>query len=282
MIKEELIKRAAEDIVSSRRTVALTGAGISTESGIPDFRGPHGIWKKYDPSLFTYSRFLRNPKEFWEVMVRLSSEIFNFTPKPNPAHYALAKLEELGLLRCIITQNVDGLHQEAGSKNVIEFHGNLKWAKCIGCNAKYPLAEIEEKVRNGEIPPKCPSCSSILKPDCVFFEEPIPADALVKAEEEAKACDLMIVAGTSAVVYPAAGLPFVAKTRLNFSMWSSMFFSLSDIIRRGDFGKGAKIIEVNAEPTPLTGIISDYIIEGKCGEILPKIVEEVERKLKKK
>ena len=92
----------------------------------------------------------------------------------------------------------------------------------------------------------------------------------------------MIVAGTSAVVYPAAGLPLVAKTRLNFSMWSSMFFSLSDIIRRGDFGKGAKIIEVNAEPTPLTGIISDYIIEGKCGEILPKIVEEVERRLKKK
>ena len=259
MVDYELIKRLAKDIVSSRRTVALTGAGISTESGIPDFRGPHGIWKKYDPKDFTYSAFISDPKKFWILRVQRMKEGFDvLKAKPNPAHYALARLEELGLLHCIITQNIDGLHQKAGSKHVIEFHGDSRRAKCIKCGNLYPMEEAVAKVEKGEIPPKCSHCGGILKPNTVLFEEPIPYEALTESQREARTCTLMIVAGTSAVVYPAADLPRVAKMA------------------------GAKVVEVNAEPTPLTGIISDYIIEGKCGEILPKVVEEVEKILKEK
>lgn len=275
--RERLIKQAAKDIVKANRVIALTGAGISTESGIPDFRGPSGLWKKYDPEEFTFSRFLSDPARFWSVQISIAMDGFSlFSAEPNPAHYALARLEELGKLNCIITQNIDGLHQKAGSKNVIEFHGNVREAVCIRCNSIFPIEKAVTKVMEGELPPCCDYCGGVLKPNAVLFGEPIPRDALLRAEEEAMLCDLMLVIGTSAVVYPAADLPRIAKEKTGYG-WSIMGY------RPQVLGKyGAKVIEINGEPTPLTGVISDYIIEGRIGEILPRVVEEVERMLKKK
>jgi len=275
--REELIRQAARDIVKANKVVALTGAGISTESGIPDFRGPDGLWKKYDPEDFTFSRFISDPARFWSVQISIAMDGFSlFTAEPNPAHYALARLEELGKLDCIITQNIDGLHQKAGSRNVVEFHGNVREAICLSCRSIVSIERAAMKAMEGELPPRCDSCGGVLKPNAVLFGEPIPRDALFKAEEEALLCDLMLVIGTSAVVYPAADLPRIAKEKTGYR-WSVMGYRPQVLNEYG-----AKVIEVNGEPTPLTGIISDYIIEGRIGEVVPRIVEEVEKLLKKR
>ncbi len=273
LYSEEEIKKAAKDIINSEKIVVLTGAGISTESGIPDFRGKDGLWTKYDPEDFTYSRFLQNPAKYWEMSVELAEFLLTAEPMPNPAHLALARLEELGKLKCIVTQNVDGLHQAAGNTDVIEFHGNLRRVVCIACGEHFPHELALEKAINGELPPLCDNCKGVLKPDAVLFEEPIPRHALERALQEARDCDLMLVIGTSAVVYPAAELPRIAKER---DSYRASLFGFSSQSRVLDYTKGAKVIEINAEPTPLTGIVSDYLIEGKAGEILPKIVKEVE------
>jgi len=273
---EEEIKRAAKDIVASEKIVALTGAGISTESGIPDFRGKDGLWTKYNPEDFTYSKFLQDPANYWKMSLEIGELFLSAEPKPNPAHLALARLEELGKLRCIITQNVDGLHQAAGNTDVIEFHGNLRRVVCISCGERFPHDLALEKASNGELPPRCDKCKGILKPDAVLFEEPIPRYALERSLEEARICDLMLVVGTSAVVYPAAELPRIAKERDGYR---AGLFGLYPSRKVVDHTRGAKVIEINAEPTPLTGIISDYLIEGKAGEILSKIVKEVEKLL---
>mgnify|MGYP005840553497 CR=1 FL=1 len=270
---EEEIKRAAKDILNAKKIIALTGAGISTESGIPDFRGTDGLWKKYDPDDFTYSKFLQDPAKYWKMSLELGELLLSLEPQPNPAHLALARLEEVGKLKCVITQNVDGLHQVAGNTDVIEFHGNLRRVVCIACGERFPHDLAMEKASNGELPPRCDKCQGILKPDAVLFEEPIPRYALDRSLEEARSCDLMIVVGTSAVVYPAAELPRIAKERDGYR---ASFFGFSQLRRVTDYKKGAKVIEINAEPTPLTGIVSDYLIEGKAGEILPKILKEVE------
>ena len=263
MEAERLLEEAARRIATSKHCVALTGAGISTESGIPDFRGPKGLWRKYDPEDFTLRSFLSNPAKYW----RLHLEIFAGLDraKPNPAHFALAELERLGKLKCVITQNVDGLHQKAGSRHVVELHGNLGKARCLSCGREYPMGEVEGRVAGGENPPKC-SCGGLLKPTVVFFEEPLPFEAFRKAEEEALKCDLMLVVGTSAVVYPAAELPYLAKFKFRPS--SPLWFS-------SGLGEGkAAIIEVNMEATPLTGI-ADLSLFGKAGKILPRLVERV-------
>ncbi len=265
----ELVKRVAEELVSSDHAVALTGAGISTESGIPDFRGPRGLWKKYDPRLFTYSNFVRDPGGFWRLWLEVRREAFLADATPNPGHAALAKLEQMGILKCIITQNVDGLHQKAGSQNVIEFHGNLRYAKCLSCGTRVSIEAAEEAALRGELPPRC-GCGGVLKPDAVFFEEQIPQEALRAALEHALVCDLMLVVGTSAVVYPAALLPRVAKERSTGFLWM-----MGVVSKPRD--KPAKVVEVNLEPTPLTDSVADYTILGRAGEMLPKIVEEVER-----
>ncbi|MEM2176548.1 MAG: NAD-dependent deacylase [Archaeoglobaceae archaeon] len=252
----ELIKKAAKDLLESTYAVAFTGAGVSTESGIPDFRGPSGIWTK-DPeaerrAYEIYGKFLRDPRSYWKEALR--SPIYTLLEKamPNAAHIALAELENLGILKCIITQNIDGLHQKAGSKNVLEFHGSVFKLRCIYCSSRYPRSEFLES--EFEDVPKCRFCKSPLKLDVVYFAEPIPRDVYEQSFEEAMKCDLMLVCGTSAVVYPAAELPRLAKRR------------------------GAKVIEVNLDETPLTFEgVSDYIIKGRVGEILPKIVEEVKR-----
>ena len=269
MSLEELVERVAGEIVRARWPVALTGAGVSTESGIPDFRGPQGLWRKYDPNEFTYSSFMEDPARYWRRHMEIFAGLSGV--KPNPSHYALARLEELGRLKCLITQNVDGLHQKAGSRNVVEFHGSLSQAKCLRCGSLYPMEEVEARVRAGEIPPKC-GCGGILKPNVVFFEEPIPFEALSRAQAEALRCDLMLVAGTSASVYPAAELPYLAK----FGRSPLYFPGLEPVVK----DRPAVIVEVNLNPTQLTDTIADYSLLGKTGEILPKIVERVEGLLK--
>jgi len=262
---EDLIQRAAEDLIKARYGIALTGAGISTESGIPDFRGPNGIWTKNPEAEMkayeVYDQFKANPKGYWEERLDPQgsiSRLFSILGEigkvqPNPGHYALAELEKMGILKCVITQNVDGLHRKAGSKKVIEYHGGIDKFRCIVCNRRFGKDELHlEKIRmEGKLPPYC-QCGGIIKDDGVFFGEPIPSDVLEGSQREAWKCDLMLICGTSAVVYPFASLPEMANP-------------------------GTIIIEINADPTPLTGRVSDYLIQGKTGEILPKIVERVKK-----
>jgi NAD-dependent deacetylase len=262
---EDLIQRAAQDLIKARYGIALTGAGISTESGIPDFRGANGIWTKNPEAEMkayeVYEQFRANPKVYWEErldprgsMSRLFSILGEIgKAQPNPGHYALAELEKMGILRCVITQNVDGLHQKAGSKTVIEYHGGINKFRCIECNRRFNKDDLnlEKLKKEGRLPPHC-QCGGVIKDDGVFFGEPIPSDVLQRSQREALKCDLMLICGTSAVVHPFASLPQMV-------------------------GPGTIIIEMNAERTPLTGRISSYLIQGKTGEILPKIVERAKQ-----
>jgi NAD-dependent deacetylase len=244
----QLIQRAAKDILHSKKTIAFTGAGISVESGIPDFRGAQGLWQKYDPEEYAHIQaFYSNPDKVWLMIKEMFSLIM--AAKPNPAHMGLAELERMGLLSSVITQNVDGLHQAAGNTNVIEFHGTHRTLSCLKCSTKIEGTSLTLE----DLPPRCSRCSSLLKPDVVFFGEPIPWEAQIMSFKESKSCKAVLVIGTSAVVYPAATIPITAKER------------------------GAIVIEINTEPTPLTNQISDYLICGSAGEIIPAIVEEVKK-----
>ena len=244
----QLIQRAAQDILQSKKTIAFTGAGISVESGIPDFRSAEGLWQKYDPEEYAHIHaFYSNPEKVWLMLKDMFTLVM--TAKPNHAHIGLAELERMGLLSTVITQNVDGLHQAAGSRNVIEFHGSHRTLSCLKCSTTLDGASLKIE----DLPARCPRCSSLLKPDVVFFGEPIPWEAQVTSFKESKSSSAVLVIGTSAVVYPAATIPITAKER------------------------GATVIEINMEPTPLTDQISDYLICGSAGEIVPAIVEEVKR-----
>ncbi|MDP2744800.1 MAG: Sir2 family NAD-dependent protein deacetylase, partial [Dehalococcoidia bacterium] len=236
-----LIDAAAELIARSKRTVAFTGAGVSTESGIPDFRSPGGIWSKFDPEDFTYQKFLADPgarRKHWEL-IRGS---FSATARPNPAHYAIAELGRMGKLECVITQNVDDLHQRAGSQGqkVFELHGNLKWAVCLSCHERYSSDEVARWLESGVEVPDCPACHGVLKPAAVFFGESLPVAVLQAATEHARACDLMLVIGSTLTVYPAAYMPVYALE------------------------SGARVIIVNLSPTPLDRDAA-VLIRGKAG-----------------
>ncbi len=247
---EEAVHQAAKIIAESRLLVALTGAGISAESGIPTFRGKDGLWSKYRPEdLATPEAFARNPELVWK-WYRWRMEIV-FRARPNAGHIALAELERMGVLKCVITQNVDGLHQEAGSKCVIELHGSIRRVRCSSCGYRQSLTEPPQ-----EIPPRCPCCGSLLRPDVVWFGEPLPEDAWRRAVELCEQADAMLVVGTSGVVMPAGYLPYIVK--------------------RG----GGKVIEVNIEPSAITSI-TDVFVSGKAGRALPAIVEYV-RELKER
>ncbi len=250
MMGSEEIKRAAEIIASGRCVIALTGAGISVESGIPAFRGSQGLWDRYDPMEYAHiSSFMSDPGKVWGMLAELYKIVLN--AEPNPAHYALARLEELGKCEAVITQNVDALHQRAGSGRVIEFHGTGETLTCLSCSRQYGVQDLDLS----RIPPRC-TCGGVLKPDIVFFGEAIPPDALRESFELARRCDVVLVVGTSAQVYPAAQIPYEAKRA------------------------GAKVVEVNLEPTPLTGSVSDVFCQGKAGEVMPAIVQEVEALIK--
>jgi NAD-dependent deacetylase len=246
----DLIKKAAADLAAAKMVAALTGAGVSVESGIPPFRGKGGLWEKYDPMEVAHiDSFLKNPEKVWNLLFKEMKEVLD-KAAPNDCHKGLAKLEALGILKTVITQNVDGLHQLAGSGDVIEFHGNMAWQRCMECNRRYPTSRVDLN----RIPPLC-SCDGILRPDAVLFGEMIPPDALWRSRKAATECDVMLVIGTSAVVQPAALIPIIAKE------------------------SGAKIIEINPERTPLTDDISDYLIMGTGGDIMNRILAQMERML---
>lgn len=242
---KEKISEAAKRVAGAK-SVALTGSGISVASGIMPFRGKGGLWEKYDPEeMASIETFKRNPKNAW-VMHKEVYEVVG-KARPNPAHFALARLEAMGLMRSVITQNIDGLHQKAGNKTVIEFHGNIIKLICLECAALYPTSETDLS----SLPPLCPVCRGVLKPNAVFFGEAIPRQALYRAHEETQQCRVMLVVGTSGIVEPAASLPLVAKS------------------------KGAYIIEVNPEPSYLTASVTALFLQGKAEEILPAILEEL-------
>jgi NAD-dependent deacetylase len=248
----EKIERAADIILKANKVVALTGAGISVESGIPDFRGAQGLWEKYDPMEYaTIDAFISNPAKVWGMLMEMHHIIRD--AKPNPAHIGLAKMEEMGVLDLIITQNVDHLHQDAGNRRVVEFHGNNKYLVCMTCNNRF----LRDDIVIEDLPPRC-DCGGVLKPDVVFFGEAIPWKALIVAREESKRCNAMLVIGTSAVVAPACDMPVLAKEN------------------------GAKIIEINKEETHLTNTISDIHLMGPAGQIVPALVDVISRKMAQK
>jgi NAD-dependent deacetylase len=245
-VESRKIQRAAEDLLNARNTIAFTGAGVSVESGIPDFRSATGLWSKYSPEDYaTIEAFRADPKKVWRMLTEMMSLVLD--ARPNPAHLGLADLEKINKLQAIITQNIDGLHQAAGSKNVIELHGSHATVSCLSCGC----AIRSNSLSRDELPPTCPDCGSIMKPDVVFFGEALPWEAYTKAMDTARACDLVLVIGTSAVVYPAADIPITAKE------------------------SGATVIEINLEATSLTREVSDYLIEGPSGVIVPRVVETV-------
>lgn len=245
MLDKFLVEKAVSIIKNSKYVIALTGAGISVESGIPPFRGEGGLWTKYDPSLFTLSYFMKNPKQSWKLLKELFYESFK-NIKPNLAHKALATMEKQGYIKSIITQNIDCLHQEAGSKNVIEYHGGIDRLVCMKCSKKY---KADEKLLEN-IPPEC-NCGGILKPDIVFFEEIIPADVLEAVNKELTKSDLLFVIGTTAMIHPAAQIPYEAKR------------------------KGAEIIEINPNPSAITEVLTDIFIQARATEALCAIKEKL-------
>ncbi len=243
MSEGDLLALAVEALRDARHALALTGAGISTESGIPAFRGSQGLWDRYDPGEYAHiSAFVENPKKVWGMLKELYGIMKG--ARPNPAHEALTVLEEHGFLKGVITQNVDGLHQRAGSKKVIEFHGNGETLICLSCGRVFPVEEISLQ----DLPPTCP-CGGLLKPQVVFFGEPIPPQVLDEAFQEADRCDLMLVVGTSAQVYPAAQLPYKVVER------------------------GGRVVESNLEETSLTRDLTHIFLQGSASTILPKLVE---------
>ena len=250
---ETEIERAAELIRAAQHLVAFTGAGHSTASGIPDFRSPgSGLWEKTNPMLVaSIWAFRLNPQTFYSWIRPMAEHLLN--APPNPAHYALAELEELGILKAVITQNIDNLHQRAGSQRVFELHGHMREATCIRCYTKVPVdPHLERTILDGKVP-KC-HCGGVLKPDVILFGEQLPVRVLNLAIAEARRTDLILVAGSSLEVTPAADIPYLAVEC------------------------GAKAIIVNLQPTQFDAQ-ADVTIHGDVAEILPRIAEAVGRKL---
>jgi len=243
------LDQVADIIIKGKFNIALTGAGISVESGIPDFRSKGGLWTKYDPSEYaTIDAFRKDPERVWK-MIKEMDELLD-KAKPNKAHIGLAELEQIGLLHGIITQNVDNLHQKAGSKNVIEYHGTSKTLTCIWCGKKYTKED-----KKNEYPPRC-TCGKILKPDIVFFGEPIPENAMARSFQMASRTDVLLIIGTSAVVSPANTIPSIAKQN------------------------SASIIEINKERTWLTDSVTDFFLQGSAGDIVSNILDKISKKIK--
>jgi NAD-dependent deacetylase len=239
--------QVAQLIKGKGNIVAFTGAGISVESGIPAFRGAQGLWEKYDPAEYADIRaFQSEPTKVWGMLREMTRLIFD--AHPSPAHVALSTLEKAGLLNAVVTQNVDGLHREAGNTNVIEYHGNSRYLVCLMCGERRPFTEEALST----IPyPVCSRCHIALKPDGVFFGEAIPRSAIERAHEAVQTCEIMMIIGTSGVVYPAAEIPLTAASR------------------------GAAVVEINLDQTPFTSALSPYFLAGSASRVLPKILQEL-------
>lgn len=239
------IQRAADLLASARAGVALTGAGVSAESGIPTFRGEGGLWTRYDPvKVASIDSFLEDPAAYWRVARERGPAVL--AARPNPGHHALAALERAGHLVAVVTQNTDGLHQDAGNRRVIELHGSGRTVRCKECGSVEPRAEVQARLAR-EMPPRCRQCGGIfLKPTVVLFGEAMPVAAVEEAFALARAADVMLVVGSSLVVYPAAHVPLAAVE------------------------SGAALIVVNAEPTPLDRLAT-VVVNGRSGEVLPEL-----------
>ena len=254
----EKVERIADMICRAGRPVVFTGAGVSTESGIPDFRSPGGVWDRFDPSEFTFRNFVESAegrRKYWE----LGREVYPVIRKaePNAAHFAIAELHRLGRLDCVITQNIDNLHQRAGlpSEKVIELHGNATRARCLRCGRRYTRDEIHECLEQGVDIPLCgPPCGGIIKPNTILFGEAMPEEETREAERRARQCDVFIVVGSSLVVYPAAMMPLYAKEA------------------------GAALVIVNLSDTPHDAY-ADVLLPGRAGALMERIVERVRQRL---
>lgn len=239
-------------IAQADRVVVFTGAGVSTESGIPDFRGPGGLWTRFDPDDFTIDKFLSSGetrRRMWKILLEggLMTDA-----APNAAHYAIAELEKMGKLSCIITQNIDNLHQKAGNSPafIYELHGNIQWLVCLDCGQKYPVELLKQKKPSADYVPECTECGGILKPDVIFFGETLPQQVLMMATHKSQECDLFIVIGSSLVVYPAAYMPLYAKRAR------------------------AGVVIINRGPTQEDDL-ADVIIDHSAGETMTKIMDRL-------
>ena len=235
--------RAAELMKYSAHTVAFTGSGISVESGIPPFRGKNGLWGKYDPVFLDIDYFHQHPEKSWPLIKKLFCDYYG-NVRSNTAHQALAALEKTGLLHSVITQNIDNLHQEAGSKNVYEVHGSCRYLVCEKCPKKYPVAEIGLDI----LPPQCPDCGFVLKPDFVFFGESLQEPANTHSLMEAKMAKVFLLIGTTGAVMPSSLIPIEAKKNK------------------------CKIIEINIAPSDFTSSVTDVFLQGKATDILEDLL----------
>jgi len=243
------VQRAAQLLAAARKGLALTGAGVSAESGIPTFRGDGGLWTKYDPvKVASIDAFMHDPAAYWRVSKERGGVAL--AARPNAGHFALTALEAAGILGAIVTQNTDGLHQDSGSRRVIEVHGSSRTVQCLDCGTREPRSEVQARL-NDEMPPRCRMCGgTFLKPTVVLFGEPMPVQAIQEAFALAREADVMLVVGSSLLVHPAADIPVAAVS------------------------SGARLIVVNAEPTPLDRF-AEVVIHGRSGEVLPELVSLV-------
>jgi len=240
------ISELAELIRRRQPCVVLTGAGVSTESGIPDFRSATGLWAQFDPREYaTLEAFESDPRKVWSFYKPRIAVLTE--AEPNPAHLALAELERLGFVRAIVTQNIDLLHERAGSRQVVEVHGSIRTASCPGCGERYPLERVFELLETAGAP-ECPACGRVLKPDVVFFGELLPAEAIDRATELARSAALLLVVGSALEVYPVAGLPLET------------------------LAAGGELAIVNRGPTPFDGEAA-LKVDGSAGDVLPQVVE---------
>jgi len=253
--ENERVSRAAALVARARRIMVFTGAGISTESGIPDFRSPGGVWDRFDPTEFTYQKFVASEEsrqKYWALSKLFYEPLIR--ARPNPAHEACVTLERWGRLDCVVTQNIDGLHQRAGlaPERVIELHGTALTVSCLSCGDRHSRDAIQARVAAGEEVPRCGKCGGILKPDTVSFGQAMPEKETAEAFRRAETCDLCWVIGSSLVVTPAAHVPATAAQC------------------------GARLIILNGSETPLDDL-ADVVIRGKAGEIAPRILAEARR-----
>jgi NAD-dependent deacetylase len=249
----------ADLLRDAERVVAFTGAGISTESGIPDFRSPGGVWTRYDPAEFTFGRYVESA-DVRERAWQMRRELLAGGYAPNDGHRALARLEQAGRALGVVTQNIDGLHRDAGSARVVEIHGTAREVMCIGhaprdgvpdgCGFRADVSWAFDRVDAGDPDPLCPSCGGLVKSATVSFEQVLFPDVVRQAQELAGSCDLMVAVGSSLVVYPAAELPLVALRN------------------------GARLAIVNDEPTPYDDL-ADLVVRGRAGRVLAEAVEAV-------
>jgi NAD-dependent deacetylase len=249
-VDQRELEFAADAIADADSVVALTGAGVSTASGIPDFRGSDGLWSTYDQRDFHIDRFRTDPGGFWDDRLDLQEMMYDGEERvqPNACHEALATLQREGHLDSLVTQNIDGLHQDAGSEDVIELHGNNERVVCQDCRSRFGAEPVDERARAGELPPRCPEegCDGVLKPDTVLFGEQLPEYAMMKAHAAAEGADAFLAVGSSLTVEPAASLPRTAAD------------------------KGATLVVVNFDRTPLSDR-AEYDFRADVTEVLPAI-----------